>query len=131
MTWTVPSNITAGKIFVVQNNSPTSTSATPNATIREGSITGTVQAGVSGTLGGYTTSSGAIDFGGTGDQILIYQGTSGTSVGATFIYGFNNGQSNRYSANNTWFSSDIDYPGTSLTGPRVCYGLITVPIYLG
>jgi len=71
LTWTVQSDIAAGTIIYGTNNTVNGTTA-----------------GVSGTLG-----SGGFGFNISGDQLIVYQGTSGTGTGATFIYAFNNGQS--------------------------------------
>ncbi|MFA7430426.1 MAG: DUF4347 domain-containing protein, partial [Rhodospirillaceae bacterium] len=79
MTWTVGSNVAAGTMFVVTNNNAGA------ATIAD--IGGTTYSGVSGSLGG--SSAG---FHSNGDQIFVYQGTAGTTVGAAFIYGLNTGQ---------------------------------------
>ncbi len=93
MTWTVPSNITAGTTFIVTNNSGST------ATITD--ILSNPYSGVSGSIGG--SSFGFLQ---TGDQIIVYKGTSGTTVGATFIYALNNGQSaTNYPTNGLWMTS--------------------------
>jgi len=71
LTWTVQADIPRGTIVYGTNNTVNGTST-----------------GVSGALG-----SGGFGFNIGGDQLIVYQGTSGTAVGATFIYAFNNGQS--------------------------------------
>jgi hypothetical protein len=92
MTWTVPELIAAGTTFVV-TNSP------GNATIVNVASGG--YGGVSGSVGGT-----GFGFTQTGDQIIVYQGTAGTTSGATFIYAFNNGQSpTNYPVSGSWMSS--------------------------
>ncbi len=93
MTWTVPSDISAGTTFIVTNNSG------GTATIKD--INSNSYAGVSGSLGGNTSG-----FFGTGDQIIVYQGTDGTTDGATFIYALNTGQSGaNYPTNGVWMTT--------------------------
>ncbi|QQP88771.1 DUF4347 domain-containing protein [Skermanella sp. TT6] len=96
MTWNVGADLTAGSVFIVTNNSGS------NASIRN--VSNTSMTGVTGSLGGSTD-----DFASIGDQIFVYQGTSGTTVGATFIYGLNTGQAPAYSSTGTWLSS---WPGS-------------------
>ncbi len=94
MTWTVPTLIAAGTTFVVTNNNA------GNAVIAN--LASASYSGVSGSVGGN-------DFGftATGDQIIVYQGTAGTTAGATFIYAFNNGQSAaNYSVNGSWVTEE-------------------------
>jgi hypothetical protein len=43
----------------------------------------------------------------SGDQIIVYQGTSGTATGATFIYALNTGQFSGYAAAGTWITSGV------------------------
>lgn len=92
MTWTVPTDLAAGKLFVVTNNSG------GNATIVDS--TGTSYSGINGSLGGSTTG-----FSVNGDQIFVYQGTRGSTRGATFIYGFNNANGSEYITNGNWIVS--------------------------
>ncbi len=85
MSWTLASDVSAGTVFVVT----TSTGGTATmATAAGAAVTG-----VTGTVGGSSAA-----FVGAGDQIFVYQGTQGTTAGATFIYGFNNGQHGSYNA---------------------------------
>ncbi|MEO8297523.1 MAG: autotransporter-associated beta strand repeat-containing protein, partial [Burkholderiales bacterium] len=79
MSWTLASDVAAGTVFVVT----TSTGGT--ATMRD--LSSNVISGVSGTVGGTLFA-----FNTVGDQILVYQGTAGTTAGATFIYGLNTSQ---------------------------------------
>ncbi len=109
MTWTVGSDISAGAVFIVTNNSGST------ATIRD--ISSNSQTSVSGSLGG-----SSFDFTSTGDQIFVYQGTSGTTVGATFIYGLNTGQSaTNYASDGVWTttgavsSQNVSYRPAGLT----------------
>jgi len=83
--WTVQSPIAAGTVIYATNTS----------------VNGTTT-GVSGQLGGT-----AGYFSKAGDQIIVYQGTLGTAVGATFIYAVNTGTSTvTYAAGNgTWQTS--------------------------
>ena len=83
MTWQLPATITAGTIIRATNNT----------------INGST-AGVTGALG-----NNSFGFNGAGDQIIVYQGTSGTAVGATFIYAFNNGQHSDYGAPGNWITT--------------------------
>jgi hypothetical protein len=92
MQWTVPSDITAGKVFIVTNSSG------GTATIKD--IAGTSYSGVVGTVGGSTSG-----FTGAGDQLFVYQGTSGTTVGATFVYAFSNGQASTFSSLGGWLTT--------------------------
>lgn len=93
MTWTVESNITAGQAFVVTNSNSGSASITE--------MGGAARAGVTGSLGG--SSSGFLS---TGDQIFVYQGAAGTTVGATFIYGLNTAQSSDHVVVGQWLKPD-------------------------
>jgi len=84
LTWTTPSLITAGTVIYGTNNTV------------NGSTTG-----VSGQLG--QPGSPGFGFSGAGDQLIIYQGTSGTASGATFIYALNTGTSSTlYTGVGTW-----------------------------
>lgn len=90
MTWLVPSPIPAGAVIYATNNT----------------INGST-AGVTGSLG-----ANSFGFSLTGDQIIVYQGTSGTAAGATFIYALNTGQSSTYSTPGAWMTSgtvNLDY----------------------
>gem|GEM_PF-1699112 len=94
MTWTVPASITAGTILLVTNNS-----GSGNATIKD--IANASYAGVIGSVGGSNNG-----FNAGGDQIIVFQGSAGTTVGATFLYAFNNGQhTTQYTGNGVWISS--------------------------
>ncbi len=103
MTWTVDSNITAGQAFVVTNNGG------GNASIAE--MGGAARSGVSGSVGG-----SSYGFTGTGDQIFVYQGTAGTTVGATFIYGLNTGQNTTNYTDGAWLAG-----GTSVSGQQLSH----------
>lgn len=83
MSWQVQSNIPAGTVIYATNDS----------------INGT-NVGVTGVLGANT-----FGFASTGDQIIVYQGTSGTAVGATFIYALNTGQHSSYGTAGNWTTS--------------------------
>jgi hypothetical protein len=92
MTWQVQATIPAGTIIRATNNT----------------INGST-AGVTGSLG---SAANTLGFNGAGDQIIIYQGTSGTAVGATFIYAFNNGQHSSYGSPGNWLTTGsiaVDY----------------------
>ncbi|MBC9071577.1 DUF4347 domain-containing protein [Thauera sp. CAU 1555] len=102
MTWTVESDITAGQAFVVTNN------GSGDASIAE--MGGAARSGVSGSLGG-----SSVGFHSTGDQIFVYQGTAGTTVGATFIYGLNNGQSPTNYTDGSWMITSIAISGQNLS----------------
>jgi hypothetical protein len=80
MTWTVPSTIATGSVIYATNNTV------------NGSTTG-----VSGALGANSTG-----FHFAGDQLIVYQGTSGTAAGATFIYAMNTGQHPTYGTEGSW-----------------------------
>ena len=92
MSWTTSSFIAKGTVIYCTNNSV------------NGVVSGSP--GVTGQLGNTSY------FSNSGDQIIVYQGTLGTAVGATFIYALNTGQSNFYApgGNGTW------YTGTSSVG---------------
>lgn len=81
MTWTLPAALSAGTIVYATNTT----------------INGST-AGVAGQLGNGTT----FGFSTSGDQIIAYQGTRGTAVGATFIYAINTGQGSLYGSNGNW-----------------------------
>ncbi|HEX6430550.1 MAG TPA: T9SS type A sorting domain-containing protein [Niastella sp.] len=84
MRWITPGAITKGTIIYATNNTV------------NGSSTGVT--GQLGGAGGY--------FHTTGDQVIVYQGTLGTAVGATFIYAFNNGQTSAYTGGDgSWITS--------------------------
>jgi VCBS repeat-containing protein/autotransporter-associated beta strand protein len=102
MTWTVPSTITAGTTLIVTNNSG------GNASIAD--ISSNSYTGVSGSLGGSTAG-----FLATGDQIIVYQGTADTTVGATFVYAINTGQNGTSIVTGTWITSG------ALTGQQYSY----------
>lgn len=86
LSWTVPAPILKGAVIYGTNNTVNGSSS-----------------GVSGQLG----QPGAPGFGfaPTGDQIIVYQGTSGTAAGATFIYALNTGQNGGYGAPGNWITS--------------------------
>lgn len=86
LTWTVPAPIAKGAVIYGTNNTVNGSSS-----------------GVSGQLG----QPGAPGFGFSpaGDQLIVYQGTSGTASGATFIYALNTGQSISYVSNGNWITS--------------------------
>lgn len=86
--WVVPSAIPKGKVIYGTNNTVNGSSS---------GVTG--QLGQPGTPG--------FGFSPAGDQIIVYQGTSGTAVGATFIYALNTGQSVVYGSNGAWIHSGI------------------------
>jgi Ca2+-binding RTX toxin-like protein len=103
MTWTVGADITAGTLFIVTNN------GSGNASMTDKDLNAVT--GLSGSLGTSTNTA----FLGTGDQIFAYQGTSGTTVGATFIYGINTGQNGTNYTNGSWISTG------SITGQQFSY----------
>lgn len=86
MTWVVPAPIARGTIIYATNTT----------------INGSTN-GVTGQLGNGTTNG----FSTSGDQIIVYRGTSGTAAGATFIYAINTGQVNNYTAPGTWLTSGV------------------------
>ncbi|WP_379130263.1 S-layer homology domain-containing protein [Paenibacillus sp. sgz500958] len=92
MTWTVPTDLTAGKLFIVTNN-PSSNAAIVDAS-------GTSYTGVNGSLGGSISG-----FSGNGDQIFVHQGTRSSTSGATFIYAFNNANGSEYITNGSWITT--------------------------
>jgi hypothetical protein len=115
LSWTTPSAITKGTIIYCTNNK----------------INGATT-GVSGQLGGGLGGSGS--FSTAGDQIIVYQGTSGTAVGATFIYALNTGQSNLYTGGNgTWLpngsgalsADNLSYLPPGLTNGSTAVALTT------
>jgi hypothetical protein len=93
MSWQVQSAIAAGTVIYATNDS----------------INGT-NAGVSGALGSSVTNNGFV---GQGDQIIVYQGTSGVASSATFIYALNTAQHSVYGASpGVWLTSGsvtLDY----------------------
>lgn len=112
LTWTVPSLITKGTVVYGTNNTVNGSSS-----------------GVSGQLG--QTGSPGIGFSVAGDQIIVYQGTSGTASGATFIYALNTGQSASYGANGNWITSgtisidQLSYIPPGLTNGTTALALTT------
>lgn len=97
MTWVVPTNYQWGSVIYATN------------TTINGSTTG-----VTGSLGvspnGFST---------IGDQIIVYQGTSGTATGATFIYAANTGTSVSYTGGpGTWL---VNGSGTVVTLDQLSY----------
>lgn len=109
MTWTVPALIQAGTVIYATNDM----------------INGST-AGVSGQLG---SSTGGMGFTFQGDQIIVYQGTAGTAVGATFIYAINTGQHFSYAAPGTWTtSSTIDFDHFSYLPPGLTNGSTAVSL---
>ena len=92
MTWVVDTPIGAGKAFVVTNN-PLGV-----AVIKD--MSGVERDGVIGSLGG-----SSFGFSPVGDQVLVYQGTAETTIGATFIYGLNTGQSTTNYVTGFWMTS--------------------------
>jgi hypothetical protein len=87
MSWQVQTAVPAGTVIYATNNT----------------INGTTT-GVTGNLG---SSSNGFGFSTSGDQIIVYQGTSGTAAGATFIYALNTGQFNGYTGLGTWTTSGV------------------------
>jgi hypothetical protein len=86
MSWVVPSNIAAGTVIFATNTT----------------INGSTN-GVTGQLGNGVS----VGFPTSGDQIIVYQGTSGTALNATFIYAINNGQNSSYGSPGNWSSTGI------------------------
>jgi FG-GAP repeat. len=103
MTWTVIDDVAAGKLLVVTNN------GAGNASMADKD--GNAVSGLTGSLGTSTNTA----FLGTGDQIFAYQGISGTTVGATFIYGINTGQNGTNYTNGAWISTG------SISGQQFSY----------
>ncbi|MDX9815157.1 MAG: cadherin domain-containing protein, partial [Sulfurimonadaceae bacterium] len=97
LTWTVPSNISAGTLITVTGSN----------------------------IDGFTGESGAIgtSFQTSGEQIIVYQGTSGTTSGATFVYIADTGQSVFYSAAGQWNSTATAI--TAQTASNLPMGLIS------
>ncbi|RYY12734.1 MAG: hypothetical protein EOO04_33100, partial [Chitinophagaceae bacterium] len=82
LTWTVTTTVPAGKVFAMDCADGSNFADLNGSTSGNGGLTdnGTVSGHLGGTLGLFPPA---------GDQIFVYQGTSGTTAGATFIYGFN------------------------------------------
>lgn len=98
MSWTTSSFIAKGTVIYCTNNSV------------NGAVTGG-GAGVTGQMGNTSY------FSNSGDQIIVYQGTSGDATGATFIYALNTGQSNFYtSGNGTWYTG-----GAAVSSDNISY----------
>lgn len=103
MRWQVPSSIAAGTVIFANNTT----------------INGSTN-GITGQLGSDPNSVG---FPTSGDQIIVYQGTSGTAVGATFIYAINNGQNSSYITPGNWSSiGDITVDYLSYLPPGLTNG---------
>ncbi|MCS3799444.1 T9SS type A sorting domain-containing protein [Niastella sp. OAS944] len=96
LVYTVPALISAGTVVYGTNN-----------TINGAST------GVSGQLGNPSTPFGFSNF---GDQLIVYQGASGTALGATFIYALNTGQNTAYGANGVWYTG-----GAAITSDVLSY----------
>lgn len=106
LTWTVPSLITKGTVVYGTNNTVNGSSS-----------------GVSGTLGS------TFGFAPTGDQIIVYQGTSGTAAGATFIYALNTGQNVAYGSPGNWITSgSIAFDQLSYMPPGLTNGSTAVAL---
>jgi hypothetical protein len=88
LTWTVQSPILKGTVIYATNNTVNSSSA-----------------GVSGQLGQPGPPAPGFGFAPTGDQIIVYQGTSGTAASATFIYALNTGQNSGYGSPGNWITT--------------------------
>ena len=108
--WTVPSPILKGTVIYGTNNTVNGSSS-----------------GVSGQLG--KPGSPGFGFASTGDQLIVYQGTSGTATGATFIYALNTGQNVGYGANGNWITSgNITFDQLSYQPPGLTNGTTAVAL---
>ncbi|WP_207513789.1 hypothetical protein [Longitalea luteola] len=110
MTWTVPSPIAAGVVIFATNN--------------------TVNGSTSGVTGQLGSASGGEGFTFQGDQIIVYQGTSGTAAGATFIYAINTGQHVSYGASpGSWTTTGtVDFDHFSYLPPGLTNGSTAVSL---
>jgi hypothetical protein len=106
----VPSLITKGTVVYGTNNTVNGSSS-----------------GVSGQLGAPGTPGNG--FAPTGDQLIVYQGTSGTAIGATFIYALNTGQNINYGSPGNWITSGIiGNDQLSYIPPQLTNGLTAVAL---
>ncbi|MCM5529289.1 T9SS type A sorting domain-containing protein [Parasegetibacter sp. NRK P23] len=85
LTWTVTTTVPAGKVFAMDCADGS------NFADLNGAVSGTGGLSDYGTVSGHLGGAVAL-FPPSGDQIIIYQGTSGTTTGATFIYGYSTTQ---------------------------------------
>lgn len=110
LVYTVPSLITAGTVIYGTNNTVNGSST-----------------GVSGQLGNPSTPFGFSNF---GDQIIVYQGSSGTAAGANFIYALNTGQNTAYGSNGAWYTGGaaITTDVLSYMPPGLTNGLTAVAL---
>ena len=102
LTWTVTTKVPAGTILTMDTSSGVNFSDLNGTASGKGGLSdyGTL----SGALGGTTIAAG-IPFNASGDQIIVYQGTAGSSSGASFIYGFNTQQNGLLTGNGVWQTS--------------------------
>lgn len=114
MTYTVPSLISRGAVVYGTN------------TTINGSTTG-----VSGQLG--QTGTPGFGFSNGGDQIIAYQGSSGTASGATFIYALNTGQNSLYGTNGSWYTGGaaVTLDPLSYIPPGLTNGVTAVALTSG
>lgn len=89
LTWTITTLVPAGKVFAMDCVDGSNFADLNGAAPGNGGLTD--YGSVSGHLGG-TTVGVNVPFSTSGDQIIIYRGTVSTTVGATFIYGYNTQQ---------------------------------------
>lgn len=128
LTWTVTTAVPAGKIFTMDCVDGSNFNDLNGATGGNGGLTdyGTV----SGHLGG-TAISIAVPFSTAGDQIIIYQGTAGTTAGANFIYAYNTQQNSLLTGLGVWQTSGAvtaqqqSYLPTGLTNGSTATALTT------
>ena len=124
LTWTITSAVPAGKVFAMDCADGSNLADLNGATSGNGGLTdyGTVSGHLGGTVGMFPFA---------GDQIIIYQGTSGTTTGATFIYAYSTQQSTTLSGTGVWQTSGNvtnqaqSYLPTGLTNGTTALALTT------
>ena len=109
LTWILTDTVPAGKVLAMDCSNGSNVADLNGAESGNGGITdyGTV----SGHMGGPVTL-----FSTSGDQIIIYQGTRGTTSGATFIYAYSTQQNVTLTGQGVWLTGGpvVNQAGSSL-----------------
>ncbi|MCP9751204.1 T9SS C-terminal target domain-containing protein [Ferruginibacter sp. HRS2-29] len=98
LTWTVTTAVPAGKVFAMDCADGSNFADLNGAVSGNGGLTD------NGTVTGHLGGTASL-FPPAGDQIIIYQGTSGTTTGATFIYAYSTQQTLSLSGTGVWQTS--------------------------
>lgn len=109
LTWILTDPVPAGKVLAMDCSNGSNFADLNGAESGNGGLTdyGTVSGHMGGPVGLFAVS---------GDQIIIYQGTSGTTSGATFIYAYSTQQNVTLTGQGVWLTGSpvVNQAGSSL-----------------